>query len=69
MATAIKLDNVSFTYLHALEPSIQDMNLEIEEGTITAIIGQTGSGKSTLLKTQNAILPSVFPGDLKDRSS
>ena len=30
---------------------LYDINLEIEEGTITVIVGPNGSGKSTLLKT------------------
>lgn len=36
--------------------ALQDMNLEIAEGKMTAIIGQTGSGKSTLVQHLNALL-------------
>ena len=32
------------------------MNLKIEKGSFTAIIGQTGSGKSTLIQHINALL-------------
>ena len=40
-------------YAHA---AINDIHLEIEEGKITAIIGETGSGKSTLVQHLNALL-------------
>lgn len=36
--------------------ALKDINLEIEEGKITAIIGKTGSGKSTLVEHLNALL-------------
>ena len=38
--------NKSFDKLHVLK----DINLEIEKGKITAIIGPNGSGKTTLIK-------------------
>ncbi|MDD5843679.1 MAG: ATP-binding cassette domain-containing protein, partial [Solobacterium sp.] len=37
-------------YAHA---AINDVDLELEEGKITAIIGETGSGKSTLVQHLN----------------
>ena len=40
-------------YAHA---AINDIDLELEEGKITAIIGETGSGKSTLVQHLNALL-------------
>jgi len=64
LGTAISLKDVSFKYLHADEHAISHVNLEIEEGTVTAIIGETGAGKSTLLMTLNAIIPSIIPGYL-----
>ena len=36
--------------------ALNDVNLEIEKGTFTAIIGHTGSGKSTLIQHLNALL-------------
>lgn len=36
--------------------ALHDMNLSIDPGTYTAIIGHTGSGKSTLLQHLNALL-------------
>ena len=36
--------------------ALQDINLNITENKITAIIGQTGSGKSTLIQHLNALI-------------
>ena len=36
--------------------ALDDINLEIKEGIVTAIIGETGSGKSTLVEHLNALL-------------
>lgn len=42
----LKLDKVSFDYDHV--PVLREVNLELEAGTTTAIIGQNGAGKSTI---------------------
>ena len=34
----------------------RDLNVEIQEGKVTTIIGPNGCGKSTLLKTMGRIL-------------
>lgn len=36
--------------------ALKDVNLQIPEGKVTAIIGETGSGKSTLVQHLNALL-------------
>jgi ATP-binding cassette, subfamily B, bacterial len=48
---SILLKNISFTYPGAgNEPVLKDINLEIPQGKVTAIVGMSGSGKTTLLK-------------------
>jgi len=43
--------NLSFTYPGAgNEPVLKNINLEIPQGKVTAIVGMSGSGKTTLLK-------------------
>lgn len=60
MENIIEIDNLYFQYPHGEdeEPklAIKGVNLEIEEGSFTAIIGQNGSGKSTLAKNLNGLL-------------
>ncbi len=48
---SIRLRNVSFSYSNGSGSSVLDnINLEIPEGKLTAIVGASGSGKTTLLK-------------------
>lgn len=47
----INLESVNFKYdLHALKTIIDDVNLTIPKGKVTAIVGASGSGKTTLIK-------------------
>lgn len=47
----ISVSGVTFRYdLHAFRPTLSDVNLDIEQGKTTAIVGVSGSGKTTLLK-------------------
>lgn len=55
----IILDNVSYTYQEGTpfaSAALSDVNLSIEDGSYTAIIGHTGSGKSTILQLLNGLL-------------
>ncbi len=48
---SVNLKNVSFGYENALGKMVLDnINLEIPQGKITAIVGASGSGKTTLIK-------------------
>ncbi len=46
---AIRFEKVVFTYGNAAAPVLRGIDLDIEPGRITAILGATGSGKSTLV--------------------
>ena len=55
----ISFEHVSYIYSKGTPyeyTALKDVCLDIEEGKITAIIGQTGSGKSTLVQHLNALL-------------
>ncbi len=48
---SLKLDNLSFRYEGAGSPLVlKKINMTIEPGKITAIVGMSGSGKTTLVK-------------------
>jgi len=47
----IRIKNLSFTYPGAgNEPVLKNINLEIPQGKVTAIVGMSGSGKTTFIK-------------------
>jgi len=47
--TAIRLENITFSYPGSSRPVLRDFCLEIPKNQSTGIIGATGSGKSTLV--------------------
>jgi len=46
---SVAFENVSFTYPVSTTPAIQQIDLRVEHGRVTAIVGGNGSGKSTLV--------------------
>ena len=60
MSTAINVSHLAYTYPGVDDtPGVavfEDLNLQIEEGTFTAVLGSNGCGKSTLAKHFNTIL-------------
>lgn len=59
MATILKTEHLTYRYAVGTPfevAAIQDINLEIEEGELVAVIGHTGSGKSTLIQHFNGLL-------------
>ena len=60
MSDFIRIENLFFEYAVDDEKPpkevLKGLNLEIEKGSFTAIIGQNGSGKSTLAKNLNGLL-------------
>ena len=57
MAT-LKLENVSYTYGKGTPfeiKALDNVSLEVREGSVTGIIGHTGSGKSTMVQLFNGL--------------
>ena len=45
----LNISDVSMTYQKGKKEALKDVNLNIEEGEFTALLGQNGAGKSTLI--------------------
>lgn len=54
--SAIKIENVTFSYSQDSAPVVNDLSLEINEGEFVAICGRNGSGKSTVSRFINGLL-------------
>ena len=61
----IRLENVSFSYPDATEPTLRNLELEVEEGELCLVIGPTGAGKSTLLQLVDGLAPHFTGGLLQ----
>tara|TARA_B100000795_G_scaffold46878_1_gene30827 strand:+ start:794 stop:2533 length:1740 start_codon:yes stop_codon:yes gene_type:complete len=60
----IKFDNVSFRYSSEEKEVLKSINLELQGGKMTALVGHSGSGKSTILN----LIPrfyNIMHGDIK----
>ena len=65
MNNIIEIKNVTFEYVedNTLHTAIKNLNLNIEKGSFTVILGHNGSGKSTLAKMLNGLNKPSF-GDV-----
>ena len=61
----IIFDDVTFTYADATHPTLEKVNLEIVEGELALVLGETGSGKSTFLRLMNGLVPHFTGGNLR----
>ena len=55
----VEFKNVSFTFNNNGVKILNNINININQGTFTGIVGQSGSGKSTLMK----LLPRLYSPD------
>jgi energy-coupling factor transporter ATPase len=52
----IEFANVSYAYPGAQRDAVADIDLRVEAGRVTALLGANGSGKSTLAKMTNGLI-------------
>lgn len=63
MDTIIKIEDLTYTYPGAGQPTLNHVNLEIKKGDFLAIVGNNGCGKSTLCKILNGLIPHFITGE------
>ena len=56
-AEGITAENVSFTYPHAKQKSVDGVSLTINAGETVAIVGANGAGKTTLVRLLTGLYP------------
>jgi phosphate transport system ATP-binding protein len=65
MKNMMEVQQLTFTYNGAAEPSLTNISLPVEKNKVTALIGPSGCGKSTLLRAMNRI-HDLYPGHQYD---
>ena len=60
----IRFEDVSFTYTDAPCPTLRRVCLDIPEGELWVVVGETGTGKSTVLRAINGLVPHFSGGVL-----
>ncbi|WP_225821801.1 ABC transporter ATP-binding protein [Streptomyces naphthomycinicus] len=54
--SAVRMEDVSYCYPGAAEPSLTGVSLTVRRGEVTALVGANGSGKTTLTKILAGLL-------------
>ena len=62
--TKVEFKDFSFRYLHQKksEKALENLKINLKEGSIVGIIGRAGAGKSTFIKSLNGLCPKVDVG-------
>lgn len=60
----INFQDYSFCYKSGLQNALADIDISIEEGYLTGILGPTNAGKSTLCLSMNGIVPHLINGKM-----
>lgn len=59
----IRIENVTFQYANAGEPSVENISLHIKKGECVVLLGHSGCGKTTLTRLINGLIPEFYAGD------
>ncbi len=60
----VELQDVSYTHVGKDAPTLRNVNLTIQRGTVNMIVGPSGSGKTTLCDIISGIIPHLYDGEL-----
>lgn len=60
----VEFQQVTYTHYAKRIPALSDVDLTIQRGSFTLLVGPSGSGKSTLCQMLNGIIPHVLGGTM-----
>ena len=58
----IDINNVCFHYQEQKNASLTHVNLQINEGEVVVLCGESGCGKSTIIRLINGLIPFYYKG-------
>jgi len=64
-AGLISIEHLTYYYTKAVNPSLKDINLSVQEGDFLAITGPAGCGKTTLCQAMVGAVPKFFGGRME----
>lgn len=67
MSAALRVDCLSFIYAGRAQPSLIEISVSIEPGSLVLLAGRSGSGKSTLLRAMAGLIPRHSAGVMGGR--
>jgi energy-coupling factor transport system ATP-binding protein len=63
----INIEGLSFKYPNTSQYALENVDCQIEPGTLTLIVGPSGSGKSTFLRCINGLVPHFSGGTISGK--
>src|SRR5438093_502895 len=67
MASAIRCEELHFTYESGTAPVLNGIDLELPSGQFAVIAGPSGAGKSTFCRALNNVIPLFYRGKISGR--
>jgi len=64
---AISVTDLAYRYPANSRPSVESIDLTIENGEFLAVIGSSGCGKSTLLRCLTGLIPQASEGEMRGK--
>ncbi|MBK8418843.1 MAG: ATP-binding cassette domain-containing protein [Anaerolineales bacterium] len=65
--THFSLSGLTYHHYGKTAPALTNINVTIERGSFTLLVGPSGSGKSTLCMLLNGIIPHILGGELEGK--
>ncbi|MDZ4159369.1 MAG: energy-coupling factor transporter ATPase [Anaerolineaceae bacterium] len=63
--TFVDVKKVTYTHWNQKSPTLQELSLQMQRGTINVLVGPSGSGKSTLCNLLNGAIPHLLGGNME----